>query len=50
MRHSQGEGIKSINQQTTEKLHIMRLRGMAEAFTQQHSDFTAASSGVRYPV
>jgi DNA replication protein DnaC len=26
------------NQQTTEKLHLMRLRGMAEAFTQQHEE------------
>ena len=24
-----------LNQQTTEKLYVMRLRGMAEAFTQQ---------------
>jgi len=27
-----------LNQQTTEKLHIMRLRGMAEAFTQQQEE------------
>jgi DNA replication protein DnaC len=27
-----------LNQQTTEKLYVMRLRGMAEAFTQQQED------------
>jgi len=27
-----------LNQQTTEKLHLMRLRGMAEAFTQQQEE------------
>jgi DNA replication protein DnaC len=27
-----------LNQQTTEKLHLMRLRGMAEAFTQQREE------------
>ena len=27
-----------LNQQTIEKLHVMRLRGMAEAFTQQQEE------------
>ena len=27
-----------LNQQTTEKLHLMRMRGMAEAFAQQQED------------
>ena len=27
-----------FNQQTTEKLHVMRMRGMADAFTQQQED------------
>ena len=27
-----------LNQQTTEKLHVMRMRGMADAFTQQQED------------
>src|SRR5437660_4697642 len=27
-----------LNQQTTEKLYAMRMRGMAEAFTQQQED------------
>ena len=27
-----------LNQQTIEKLHVMRMRGMADAFTQQQED------------
>ena len=31
-----------LNQQTIEKLHLMRMRGMADAFTQQQEDLQTA--------
>jgi DNA replication protein DnaC len=38
MRFSSSQKKNMLNQQTTEKLHVMRLRGMAEAFTQQQEE------------
>jgi DNA replication protein DnaC len=38
MLFSSPKGKNMLNQQTTEKLHLMRLRGMADAFTQQQEE------------